>query len=64
MKEIGTKVNIMDKELMLLHLMLNTQALGCMENIMALVHLSGQMDQFTKENGKTVVRMEMESLQE
>ena len=62
MKETGTKVNIMDKELTLLHLMPNTLELGCTENIMALVHSNGLMDQSTKVNGKTVVRTEMESL--
>ena len=62
MKAIGIKVNITDKELTLHHLMPNTPELGCMENIMALALSNGLMVQFTKVNGKTAARTEMESL--
>tara|TARA_B110000285_G_C14504674_1_gene329675 strand:+ start:258 stop:452 length:195 start_codon:yes stop_codon:yes gene_type:complete len=64
MRAIGTKVNITDKEHMLLLLTLNTLELGCMANIMGLEHSNGQMDQYIKVNGKTVVKTEMGSSQE
>ena len=41
----------------------NMMGNGTMENTMELVHLYGQMEVFTKENGKIAEKMEKESLQ-
>lgn len=61
MREIGTKVNITDKERILLHLMQNILGLGCMENITVSALLNGLTDLFTKVNGRIVAKTEMES---